>query len=68
MSISLCGLRFRYKLSHSCGAENDVTARECNYCQATLNDADSNPYLEVRYYDCDAQNLSEHIFLAAYLL
>lgn len=92
MEISLCGYRFRYKLCHACGEENDVTARECHKCQATLIDADSklkqaklsknahvltperitfderldknsNPYLEVRYYDCDAQYVSEaHFF------
>ena len=87
-----CGYRFRYKLCHACGTENDITARECDKCQATLIDADSklkqaklsknahvltpekvtieermdknsNPYLEVRYYDCDAQYVSEaHFF------
>ena len=94
MSISVCGFRFRYKLCHSCGSENDVTARECNHCQATLIDADSKlkqaklsknshiltpekitlnermdknstPYLEVRYYDCDAQYLSEAHFFSS---
>ncbi len=92
MKITACGFRFRYKLCHACGAENDITARECNKCQATLIDADaklkqaklsknahvltpekitfderldknSNPYLEVRYYDSDAQYVSEaHFF------
>jgi len=92
MKITPCGFRFRYKLCHACGAENDITARECNKCQATLIDADaklkqaklsknahvltpekitfderldknSNPYLEVRYYDSDAQYVSEaHFF------
>lgn len=87
-----CGYRFRYKLCHACGMENDVTARECETCKATLIDADSklkqaklsknahvmtpdkvtmderldknsNPYLEIRYYDCDGQYLSEaHFF------
>lgn len=87
-----CGFRFRYKLCHSCGKENDVSARECSGCQATLVDADSKlkqarlskkahvlrpdtvelleridknsrPYLEVRYYDCDAEFVSEYHFL-----
>jgi len=87
-----CGFRFRYKLCHACGSENDVTARACEKCDATLIDADSklkqaklsknahvmtpdkvtfderldknsNPYLEIRYYDCDGQYLSEaHFF------
>lgn len=87
-----CGYRFRYKLCHVCGIENDITAKECESCKATLIDADSklkqaklsknahvlspekitfderldknsNPYLEVRYYDADAQYLSEaHFF------
>ena len=92
MDFTPCGFRFRFKLCHACGTENDVTARECTKCQATLIDADSklkqaklsknahiltpekvtfdermdknsNPYLEVRYYDADAQYLSEaHFF------
>jgi DNA repair protein RadD len=87
-----CGYRFRYKLCHACGTENDVTAKGCLKCQTTLIDADSklkqaklsknahvltpdkitfeerldknsNPYLEVRYYDADAKYLSEaHFF------
>ena len=86
-----CGFRFRYKLCHACGQENDVTARECEHCKATLIDADSklkqaklsknshvmtpdqvtfeektdknsNPYLEVRYYDADSQFLNEVYF------
>jgi DNA repair protein RadD len=92
MTMQACGFRFRYKLCHACGDENDVTARECHKCQATLIDADSklkqaklsknahvmtpekitfdekldknsNPYLEVRYYDYDGQYFSEaHFF------
>lgn len=87
-----CGYRFRYKLCHACGEENDITAKACVNCQAVLIDADSklkqaklsknahilspekitfeerldknsNPYLEVRYYDSDAQYVSEaHFF------
>lgn len=92
LKVTPCGYRFRYKLCHACGKENDITARECDHCKATLIDADSklkqaklsknahvmtpekitfdekldknsNPYLEVRYYDCDAQYVSEaHFF------
>lgn len=36
-----CGYRFRYKLCHRCGEENDLTARECNSCGEVLVDADS---------------------------
>ena len=36
-----CGHRFRFKLCHKCGEENDLTARECFNCSATLIDADS---------------------------
>lgn len=39
--IVACGYRFRFKICHSCGEENDVTARECNSCHAVLIDADS---------------------------
>ncbi|MGZ3772555.1 MAG: DEAD/DEAH box helicase [Bdellovibrio sp.] len=90
--IKPCGFRFRFKICHSCGAENDITARSCDKCDATLIDADaklkqaklsknahvltpdkitfeerkdknSNPYLEIRYYDWDAQYISEaHFF------
>ena len=92
LEITPCGFRFRFKLCHSCGAENDITARACEKCDATLIDADaklkqaklsknahlltpdritfderkdknSNPYLEVRYYDFDAKYVSEaHFF------
>ncbi len=92
MKIISCGFRFRLKLCHACGAENDVTARACEKCQVILIDADAklkqaklsknshvltpdkitleermdknaNPYLEIRYYDFNAQYVSEaHFF------
>jgi DNA repair protein RadD len=92
LEIVPCGFRFRLKLCHACGAENDITARSCERCEATLVDADAklkqaklsknahvltperilfeerkdkngNPYLEIRYYDYDAQYISEaHFF------
>ncbi len=92
LQIIPCGFRFRFKICHSCGSENDVTARACEKCQATLIDADaklkqaklskhshvmtpdritfderrdknSNPFLEIRYYDVDGNYLSEaHFF------
>lgn len=92
LEITPCGFRFRYKICHKCGSENDITARACTECDATLIDADaklkqaklsknghvltpdritfeertdknSNPYLEIRYYDADAQYVSEaHFF------
>lgn len=36
-----CGYRYRAKLCHSCGEENDVTAKACHKCDAVLVDADS---------------------------
>jgi DNA repair protein RadD len=94
LKITPCGYRFRYKLCHACGKENDITAKDCETCKATLIDADSklkqaklsknahvltpekitfeermdknsNPYLEVRYYDCDAQYVSEAHFFSS---
>ncbi len=92
LEVTPCGFRFRLKLCHSCSAENDITARDCEKCGATLVDADaklkqaklsknshvltpdritfeekrdknSNPYLEIRYYDFDGHYLSEaHFF------
>ncbi|MCC6137535.1 MAG: DEAD/DEAH box helicase [Bdellovibrionaceae bacterium] len=92
LKITPCGYRFRFKICHSCGSENDITARECEKCKAVLIDADaklkqaklsknahiltpdritfeertdknSNAYLEIRYYDYDAQYVSEaHFF------
>ncbi len=92
LEIIPCGFRFRLKICHSCGAENDITAKSCEKCDAVLIDADaklkqaklsknahvltpdritfeerkdknSNPYLEIRYYDYDAQYVSEaHFF------
>lgn len=34
-----CGYRFRLKLCHSCGSENDLTAKECAVCKTELVDA-----------------------------
>ena len=92
LEIKPCGYRFRFKICHSCGCENDITARNCEQCNVTLIDADAklkqaklsknshvltpdritfderkdknaNPYLEIRYYDYDAQYVSEaHFF------
>ena len=39
--LTPCGFRFRLKLCHACGAENDITARACEKCAATLIDADA---------------------------
>jgi DNA repair protein RadD len=41
LAITPCEYRFRFKLCHVCSIENDITARECNHCQAVLIDADS---------------------------
>jgi DNA repair protein RadD len=90
--ITPCGYRFRLKICHSCGAENDITAKACEKCRAELIDADAklkqarlsknfhvltpdkitfeerkdktgSPYLEIRYYDLDAEYVSEaHFF------
>ena len=91
-ALEPCGFRFRLKICHSCGCDNDMTARACEKCGITLIDADAklkqaklsknahvlrperitfeerkdkngNPYLEVRYFDFDAQYVSEaHFF------
>ncbi len=92
LEVKACGYRFRLKICHVCGADNDITARDCEKCKAVLIDADTKlkqaklsknahvltpdritfeerfdkndrPYLEVRYYDHDAQYVSEaHFF------
>ncbi len=36
-----CGYRFRLKLCHACGAENDLTAKECEQCRTGLIDAEA---------------------------
>ena len=36
-----CGFRFRFKLCHVCGAENDLSAQNCEKCDAALVDADT---------------------------
>ncbi len=36
-----CGFRFRLKLCHSCGAENDLAAKACEKCKAILIDAEA---------------------------
>ncbi len=90
--ITPCGFRFRLKLCHSCGSENDITARKCEKCGVELVDAEaklkqaklsknahvltpdritfeerldknSNPFLEIKYFDFDGQYVSEaHFF------
>ncbi|OYZ18925.1 MAG: ATP-dependent helicase [Bdellovibrio sp. 28-41-41] len=41
LDVKPCGFRFRFKICHACGSENDVTARECEKCNAVLIDADT---------------------------
>ena len=86
-----CGYRFRFKLCHSCGEQNDVSASECDSCNTNLLDGDSKikqaklskkmhvlrpehiefieredknfrPFLEIKYYDCNAEHVSEYHF------
>lgn len=90
--ITPCGYRFRFKVCHQCGAQNDITARDCRSCGSVLIDADEklkqarlskdahvltpdsikmlerfdkngNPYLQVKYYDYDANHLAEMHYL-----
>lgn len=39
--LTPCGYRFRLKLCHSCGAENDLTAKACEQCKTALVDAEA---------------------------
>ncbi len=39
-ALAPCGYRFRLKLCHACGAENDVTAKTCEKCSVALVDAE----------------------------
>ncbi len=41
LEIIPCGFRFRFKICHACGCENDITARECDKCKAELIDAEA---------------------------
>ena len=41
LEIIPCGYRFRAKICHSCGSENDITAKSCEKCDAVLIDADA---------------------------
>jgi len=36
-----CGYRFRLKLCHVCGSENDITAKSCEKCSTELVDAEA---------------------------
>ncbi len=91
MTPTPCGYRFRFKLCHSCGEQNDVSASECESCNTNLLDGDSKikqaklskkmhvlrpehiefieredknfrPFLEIKYYDCNAEHVSEYHF------
>lgn len=39
--LTPCGYRFRFKVCHVCGAENDLTAKSCEKCRNTLVDAEA---------------------------
>ncbi len=39
--ITPCTFRYRSKICHSCGRENDITARACENCKTELIDADT---------------------------
>jgi len=39
--LTACTYRFRSKICHRCGAENDISARACEKCKAELVDADT---------------------------
>lgn len=41
LEVVPCGYRFRFKTCHACGAENDITAKDCEKCSAVLIDADA---------------------------
>jgi DNA repair protein RadD len=41
LAVKPCGYRFRHKLCHSCGAENDITAKTCENCDTALMDAEA---------------------------
>lgn len=36
-----CGYRFRFKVCHACGAENDLTGKTCEQCATPLIDAEA---------------------------
>jgi DNA repair protein RadD len=90
--LTPCGYRFRFKICDQCGAQNDISARECNHCSCLLIDPDEKlkqarlskdahvlrpdsiemlervdkngtPYLQVKYYDYDAQFVAEMHYL-----
>ena len=92
MKFEACGFRFRYKLCPQCQSENDIGAKVCGHCQATLvdpetklkqarlskeahvmvpdsvdylvrKDKNGQEFLEIRYYDLEAQHLSEFYYL-----
>jgi DNA repair protein RadD len=58
LRVSLCAYRFRFKLCHSCGKENDIGARSCECCETILIDADSK--LKKAKLSKDAHILSPH--------
>jgi len=39
--IKPCGFRFRLKICHACGAENDLTAKACDKCRTALTDVNA---------------------------
>lgn len=47
-----CDFRFRYKVCHSCGAENDIAARHCHQCQTAITDPDDQLKRALQLKDC----------------
>ncbi len=60
-----CGYRFRAKYCHDCGADNDIAARICHECDATLVDPDKKlrealNLKDALVFECRDMKLSTH--------
>ncbi|MGR5250861.1 DEAD/DEAH box helicase [Vibrio astriarenae] len=60
-----CGYRFRAKYCNECGADNDIAARICHECDATLVDPDKKlkealDLKDALVFECLSMNLSVH--------
>lgn len=59
-----CGYRFRAKFCDECGADNDIAARQCHICHATLVDPDKKLRDALSFNDHMVTNCTDMVLLA----
>lgn len=63
-SLVQCDFRFRFKVCESCGAENDIAARQCHSCESIIVDPDEKLKQALRLRDVKVLRCSGMSFSA----